>query len=140
MDTHNQHQPRFYLIPVCVAALAGGCAGVHIPGGPSAQPERPPATLPAKRFEGTGQGFRGPIRVAVETDGEIILGIDILDHGDDPLVGGAAMEELREQVLDENTTSLDALSGASESSAGFLQAVENALENAGHTRRRFPNQ
>ncbi|MDR2500423.1 MAG: FMN-binding protein [Treponema sp.] len=133
MGTRNQYQSRFYLIPLCIAALAGGCSG-----GPSAQPEQPPTAFPVKRFEGTGQGFRGPIRVAVETGGGIILGIEILDHEDDPLVGGAAMEELREQVLDENTTSLDALSGASESSAGFLQAVENALEKAGHSRRRFP--
>jgi uncharacterized protein with FMN-binding domain len=56
-----------------------------------------------------------------------IRGIEILEHRDDALVGGAAMEELAERTLSWGTTDLDLISGATESGAGFLAAVEDAL-------------
>jgi fumarate reductase flavoprotein subunit len=58
-----------------------------------------------------------------------ITGIEIVESGEDPFVGGAAMEELLELVLMYNSTDLDAVSGATESSKGFLAAVENAMMN-----------
>jgi fumarate reductase flavoprotein subunit len=60
-----------------------------------------------------------------------IAEIVILEHGDDGETGGAAMEELLDLVLLYNTTGLDAVSGATESSRGFLSAVEDALSKAG---------
>jgi uncharacterized protein with FMN-binding domain len=41
-----------------------------------------------------------------------------------------AMGELLELVLDYQSTGLDAISGATESSAGFLAAVDDALRKA----------
>ena len=81
-------------------------------------------------YEGFGDGYRGPVHVLVRTNSGGILGIEILGHGDDPEVGGAAMEELLELVLEANSTELDAVSGATESSSGFLAAVEDALAEA----------
>jgi uncharacterized protein with FMN-binding domain len=40
------------------------------------------------------------------------------------------MEELLELVLEYQSTGLDGISGATESSAGFLAAVEDALSRA----------
>jgi uncharacterized protein with FMN-binding domain len=77
---------------------------------------------------GVGQGFRGSIHVLVlvdDTGG--IAEIEITGYDDDEFTGGAAMEELLALVLETNSTDLDAISGATESSAGFLAAVENAL-------------
>jgi uncharacterized protein with FMN-binding domain len=51
-------------------------------------------------------------------------------HQDDVFVGSPAMEELAELVLEYNTAGLDGISGATESSAGFLAAVEDALSRA----------
>ncbi|GHU84792.1 FMN-binding protein [Spirochaetia bacterium] len=82
-------------------------------------------------YEGTGQGFRGPVQVAVRLDANGITGIEILKFDDEYLPGGAAMEELLELVLDMGDTDVDAVSGATESSAGFLSAVEDALRKAG---------
>ncbi|MDR1955930.1 MAG: FMN-binding protein [Treponema sp.] len=95
-------------------------------------------TVPVERgvYEGRGDGYRGTIHVSVQVQsGESrnslrILDIAILDHQDDPLVGGAAMEALGEAVLESNTTDLDAVSGATESSRGFLAAIDDALRQA----------
>jgi uncharacterized protein with FMN-binding domain len=81
-------------------------------------------------YEGIGRGYQGRVHVMVQIGSGGILGIEILDHGDDELVGGAAMEELLELVLEANSTELDAVSGATGSSAGFLEAVEDALTRA----------
>jgi uncharacterized protein with FMN-binding domain len=84
---------------------------------------------PGEFYEGFGEGYRGPIhlRVAMGPGGDI-RDIEILSHGEDPLVGGYAMEELLEAVLSAGSADIDGLSGATESSAGFLHAVEDAVE------------
>ena len=77
-------------------------------------------------YEGTGQGFRGPIRVQVRLNGGIITEIIITESTEDRSVGEAAMEELIETVIFYNSTDVDVISGATESSRGFLEAVERA--------------
>jgi uncharacterized protein with FMN-binding domain len=78
-------------------------------------------------YEGSGPGWRGPVLVRVRLESGKITEVEILDHEDDPFTGGAAMEELAELVLEYNTVDLDGISGATESSSGFLAAVEAAL-------------
>jgi uncharacterized protein with FMN-binding domain len=79
-------------------------------------------------YEGVGEGYQGPIRIAVRVGPGGILNIEIFEHTEDEFVGEAAMKELLEMVLDSNSTDLDAISGATESSVGFLAAVEDALK------------
>jgi fumarate reductase flavoprotein subunit len=106
---------RFPVLLLWTAGILFGCAGT-------------PRTLYRPGvYVGEGPGFRGPVRVAVTLDSGGVRGIEILEHGDDPLVGGAAMEELAELVSDWGSTDVDAVSGATESAAGFLAAVEDAL-------------
>jgi uncharacterized protein with FMN-binding domain len=83
---------------------------------------------PDRVSEGAGQGYGGLIWVLVHANGNGIQAIEVLDHQDDAFIGGAAMESLIEAVLDANSTDLDAVSGATESSQGFLEAVRNALQ------------
>lgn len=78
-------------------------------------------------YEGTGAGYRGPIRVNVRMNEGYITEIIIVDSGEDRFVGGAAIEELIDTVIAYNTTDIDAVSGATETSRGFLEAVENAI-------------
>jgi urocanate reductase len=79
-------------------------------------------------FEGVGQGFHGPIRVVVYLGENGIEFIEILDHAEDEFVGEPAMWELADTVQAMNSTDIDAISGATESSRGFLDAINNALE------------
>ena len=81
-------------------------------------------------YEGTGQGYRGPIHVEVELSHAGIEDITITGHSEGAYPGGAAMEELLEAILETGSTELDAVSGATFSSAGFLEAVEDALGKA----------
>ena len=78
-------------------------------------------------YEGTAQGYRGPIQVQVRVSGGSITEIVIVDSEEDRFVGEAAMEELLDLVIQYNTTDIDAITGATESSRGFLKAVENAI-------------
>jgi fumarate reductase flavoprotein subunit len=79
-------------------------------------------------YEGEAEGWRGTVRVKIRVEDGEIAEIAILDHQDDPYVGGAAMEELLDLALEYGSTDLDAVSGATESSAAFLEALEAALE------------
>ena len=81
-------------------------------------------------YEGTGRGFRGNVRVKVQVSAAGIEDIVISDHMETIYPGTAAMEELLDLVLEYGTTDLDAVSGATFSSKGFLEAVEDALQQA----------
>jgi uncharacterized protein with FMN-binding domain len=73
--------------------------------------------------------------VRIRVDERRILEIEVLDHGEDPFTGAPALESLAETALEENSADLDAVSGATLSSRGFLEAVEDALDQA----RRYPD-
>ena len=81
-------------------------------------------------YEGTGQGRRGLIRVRLQISPAGIEDIVILSHRDSAYPGVAAMEELLDEILETGFTDLDAISGATLSSAGFLEAVDDALRKA----------
>jgi uncharacterized protein with FMN-binding domain len=81
---------------------------------------------PDKVYEGSSFGYRGPIYVQVRLSGGSISEITV-DSDEDRFVGGAAMEELIEIVTELNSTNVDAISGATMTSKGFLEAVRNAI-------------
>jgi uncharacterized protein with FMN-binding domain len=78
-------------------------------------------------YRGEGEGEYGPVRLAVTVSARNITGIEVLEHGETPGLGTAAFEELTRKIIAANSLDLDALSGASGSSRGFLEAVEAAL-------------
>jgi len=77
-------------------------------------------------YEGVGQGYRGAIKVRVYLSEGGIEDIEILEHQEDSF-GADAMEELLERALEMGSPDLDAISGATVSSVGFLSALEAAL-------------
>jgi len=81
-------------------------------------------------YEGTGRGERGFITLMVMVDSDRIIEIRILENDEDPFIGLPAMESLAETAVEENSPDLDAVSGATRSSLGFLAALEDALEQA----------
>ena len=76
---------------------------------------------------GSAMGYRGIIRVRVGMEHGTITEITVLESNEDRAVGAAAIEELTDLVLMYNTTELDAVSGATVTSKGFLAAIEDAL-------------
>lgn len=88
-----------------------------------------------KRYEagiwrGEARGYSGAIVVDVETDETSILNIEIVEESEDPFTGGEALRELLDTVLVEDSTNVDAVSGATYSSDAFLSAVQEALKKA----------
>ena len=81
-------------------------------------------------YEGSGRGYRGPVYVRLQLSHAGIEDIVITSHREGAFPGLAAMEELLEMVLETGSTDLDVISGATLSSWGFLEAVENALDKA----------
>ena len=81
-------------------------------------------------YGGTGRGYRGPIHVQVQISPAGIEDIIIIEHSEGTYTGAAAMEELLEAILETGSTDLDAISGATFSSKGFLEAVDDALGKA----------
>ncbi|MDR2136233.1 MAG: FMN-binding protein [Treponema sp.] len=122
--------PILTLVLAC-AILAAGCAGGEYRAGAGAYRDG--------LWEGSGRGRGGEIRVQVRVASGIIQEVGIAAHNEDPLTGGEAMEELVEMVLDYQSADLDAVSGATESCAGFLSAVEDALSRAAATNGTAPS-
>jgi uncharacterized protein with FMN-binding domain len=67
------------------------------------------------------------IHVLVGMENGTITEITIVESQEDRAIGGSAIEELTDLVLFYNTTEIDAISGATETSMGFLKAIESAI-------------
>ena len=76
-------------------------------------------------YEGTGQGHNGTIKVQILVSGRGIEDIEILEHNEDAF---EALEELKYLALETGSADLDAVSGATISSEGFLSALRKALQ------------
>ncbi|MBA1392837.1 FAD-binding protein, partial [Lactobacillus sp. XV13L] len=71
-----------------------------------------------------------PIVVRVTVDGDRIADIETLQQKETPSLGGRAIPVLQKAMLAQQTTAVDAVSGASTTSAAFKEAVDQALMNA----------
>jgi uncharacterized protein with FMN-binding domain len=81
-------------------------------------------------YEGQGRGYRGTIHVQVQISHAGIEDIEIISHEESVYPGEAAILELLELILETDSSDLDTVSGATFSSRGFLEAVEDALGKA----------
>lgn len=81
--------------------------------------------------EGTGYGGALKVDVTLSADKKTIEAITVGENGETPEIGGKAMELLTEAVLDSQSLNVDAVSGATMASNGFLTAVAAAITAAG---------
>lgn len=82
-------------------------------------------------YEGEGKGINGPIKVSVEVDSDKILEIKVLEHSETPTVSDLALEQIPTMVVDSQSLNIEAISGATMSSNGILEAITDALTKAG---------
>ena len=71
-----------------------------------------------------------PIVVRVTMSGDKISQIETLQEKETPYLGGKAIPVLTNEMIEKQTTEVDAISGASTTSAAFKEAVNQAIENA----------
>ena len=76
---------------------------------------------------GTGRGYGGDIILDVVTDGEEIVDIILVSESETRGIGDSAIEDIIEAVLAAQSTEVDTISGATESSRGAIEAIEDAL-------------
>lgn len=83
--------------------------------------------------QGTGVGKHGDMTVAVTFDNGRILAIEIVKEAENPVLAKKVYTDLKAAVIASNSADLDAISGATFSSKGFLDAVKDAAKKAGVT-------
>lgn len=82
-------------------------------------------------YEGTGYGYGHDLKVEVSIKSGLIDEISIVSHNE---VGekfyGPAFDYIPSQIIKEQTSDVDAVSGSTYSSNGIIEAVEDALSKA----------
>ena len=119
--------------PVAGAADAAGAATA-----PATKPRRhrKHATAQTRMVAGAvAETARGPMQVELTLAGQRITAVTMLQQTDDgPLsdqIDAAAIPKLISETLDAQGAKIDAVSGASYTSAGYLQSLQSALDKAG---------
>ncbi len=91
------------------------------------------AQAAVQTVEGTGVGKHGDVTVAVTFDDNKIQDIKIVRQQENKVLAAKVFTDLKDQVIASNSADLDAISGATFSSKGFLDAVKDAAKKAGVT-------
>lgn len=84
-------------------------------------------------YRGSGTGFGGTITVQVTVSGGKITAVDILSASGETGSYFASAQGVVSKVLSSQSPNVDAVSGATYSSNGIIQAVQNALSQAGNS-------
>ncbi|MFR8352358.1 MAG: FMN-binding protein [Blautia obeum] len=81
-------------------------------------------------YQGSGTGFGGTITVQVTISGGKIASIEILSAAGETGPYFASAKGVISKMISGQTPNVDAVSGATYSSNGIIQAVQNALSKA----------
>ena len=82
-------------------------------------------------YEGVSKGHGGEIIAKVTVSKDKIEKVEITAEGETGSIGDGAITQLTDEIIASQSLSVDVVSGASESSAGIIEAVTLALEKAG---------
>lgn len=81
-------------------------------------------------YEGTGQGHHGPIKVQITTDSYEIKEIVITEQQEIPVLSDIVYEKIPVRVKKVNHADVKVVSGATFTSNGLIEAIQNALKKA----------
>lgn len=115
------------LLSLCLAGalIFSGCAPKND------APVENTTGMTAGTYEAAAKGFGGDIKIAVTVDAEKITNIEVLENSETENIGGAALPTLVQEVLDKQSVAIDTVSGATVTSNGFIEALKDALTQAG---------
>lgn len=102
---------------------------------PNPTPEPAPTPTPTSKykdgtFTGTGMGYEGPVTVSVTISGDRITNITVTSYVDDDEYMGDAKTGVITSILLLQSANVSAVSGATYSSEGIMDAVAAALQEA----------
>lgn len=88
------------------------------------------AAVPDGTYKGTGDGLMGPIEVSVTVSGGKVTEVKVLSNSETPDVAGGALKQVPQAIVEKQSVKVDAVSGATFTSKGILEAVRQALVGA----------
>ncbi|WP_353097569.1 flavocytochrome c [Tissierella praeacuta] len=117
---------KFFSLLLVFCLLVSGCSTTT----PSPNDNSSTSKLTPGTYKSTVDGFSGEIELSMEVDENKILKIEVKET-ETPTLGGAAIKQLKTDVIEKQSLNIDTVAGATISSAAFLKAVEEALSQAG---------
>ncbi len=82
-------------------------------------------------FTGSAQGYGGTVTTQVVIENGYIASVEVVDHAGETEAYFAQAEGLTEKIVAAQGTNVDAVSGATFSSAGIINGVNEALKASG---------
>lgn len=83
-------------------------------------------------FQGTAQGYGGPVTVEVTVEGGYIAQVSVVDAPGEDAPYLAQASALLDRIVDEQTPNVDTVTGATFSSAGIINGCVEALKEGGN--------
>ena len=84
----------------------------------------------AGTYTGTGKGNNGDVTVEVTLSTDAITEIKVTDHKETAGICEPAIEQIPQEIVAAQSVEVDAVSGATNTSNGIMEAVKNALVSA----------
>lgn len=121
------------MVMILIVSMFTGCTQT------STAPEQPSKEEPSSQGEklynagtytGEGNGNNGPIKVEVTFSDVVIESISILEHNETEGLSDPAFERIPSTITNDQTLNVDAITGATNSSNGILEAVESCVKQA----------
>ncbi len=82
-------------------------------------------------FTGSAQGYGGTVTTQVVIENGYIASVEVIDHAGETEAYFSQAEGLTEKIVSAQGTNVDAVSGATFSSAGIINGVNEALNASG---------
>lgn len=109
---------KFLSLALCLVLLLAGCADK--------------GDSRAGTYTGTGNGHKGPVVLSVELDDQgAMTAISVTEQAEDAQYAAPALDTLPDRIVAEQSLGVDVVSGATITSRAILEAVADALTQAG---------
>lgn len=79
-------------------------------------------------YTGSAEGYKSTIKVEVTVSQGEIAKVQVLEHDDTPFIAQGALDTIPAVIVEAQSWDVEAVSGATLTSQGIMEAVENALE------------
>lgn len=82
-------------------------------------------------YVGTGKGHNGDVKVEVKFDADKIAAVKVLENEETENIASTPIERIPEEIVNGQTLNVDTVTGATYTSNAILEAVEDAVIQAG---------
>lgn len=90
------------------------------------------------QYTGTGAGLMGTIEVSVTVQDGKIAGVEVLSHSETAGICDPALEGIPAAIVEAQSADVEAVAGATYTSRGIMEAVQNALSGGGEPEAAMP--